>query len=157
MPQFLCVTCCTQFPESTEAPAHCPICEDERQFIADGGQPWTTLDQLRRDHRNEIAAQEPRLTSIETKPAFAVGERAFLLEAAGGNILWDCISLIDDSTIAWIKQRGGLAAIAISHPHYYTTMKLGSGRDIRAFAAGRVHRTPPSELRPFHSSKLFPG
>jgi glyoxylase-like metal-dependent hydrolase (beta-lactamase superfamily II) len=122
MPEFLCVTCGTQFPESAQAPAQCPICEDERQFVGYGGQQWTTLDQLRRNHRNEFAAQEPGLTSIETKPEFAVGERAFLLEAAGGNILWDCLSLIDDSTIAWIKQRGGLTAIAISHPHYYTTM-----------------------------------
>jgi hypothetical protein len=122
MSAFLCVTCGTQFPESPAPPAHCPICEDERQFVGYGGQQWTTLDALRRDHRNEIAAQEPGLTSIETTPAFAVGERAFLLEAAGGNILWDCISLIDDATIAWIQRHGGLAAIAISHPHYYTTM-----------------------------------
>jgi hypothetical protein len=121
MPEFLCVTCGTQFLESAEVPAQCPICEDERQFVGYGGQRWTTLDQLRRDHRNEIAIQEPGLASIETQPAFAVGERVFLLEDAGGNILWDCISLIDDSTIAWIKQRGGLAAIAISHPHYYPT------------------------------------
>jgi glyoxylase-like metal-dependent hydrolase (beta-lactamase superfamily II) len=122
MTAFLCVTCGTQFPESHAPPAHCPICEDERQFVCYSGQQWTTLEALRRDHRNEIAAQEPGLTSIETTPHFAVGERAFLLETAGGNILWDCISLIDDTTIAWIKQRGGLAAIAISHPHYYTTM-----------------------------------
>jgi glyoxylase-like metal-dependent hydrolase (beta-lactamase superfamily II) len=122
MPAFLCVTCGTQFPERAAPPAHCPICEDERQFVGYGGQQWTTLEALRRNHRNEIAAQEARLASIETAPAFAVGERAFLLEAAGGNILWDCISLLDDATIAWIKQRGGLAAIAISHPHYYTTM-----------------------------------
>ena len=122
MPAFLCVTCGTQFPESAAPPAHCPICEDERQFVGYGGQQWTTLDELRHGHRNEIVAQETGLTSIETTPAFAVGERAFLLEAAGGNILWDCISLIDGPTLAWIQQRGGLAAIAISHPHYYTTM-----------------------------------
>ncbi len=122
MPAFVCVTCGTQFPESAAPPAHCPICEDERQFVGYGGQQWTTLADLRRSHRNEIVAQEPGLTAIETTPAFAVGERAFVLEAAGGNVLWDCISLIDDATIAWILQRGGLAAIAISHPHYYTTM-----------------------------------
>ncbi len=122
MPQFLCVTCGTQFPESTQAPAHCPICEDERQFVGYGGQQWTTLAELRNGHRNEIVEQEPGLNSIETAPSFAVGERAFFLQAAGGNILWDCIALLDDATVAWIQQRGGLAAIAISHPHYYTTM-----------------------------------
>ncbi|MCB0154960.1 MAG: MBL fold metallo-hydrolase, partial [Anaerolineae bacterium] len=39
-----------------------------------------------------------------------------------GNILWDCISFIDDDTVAAIRARGGLAAIAISHPHFYSSM-----------------------------------
>jgi hypothetical protein len=37
-------------------------------------------------------------------------------------VLWDCISLIDDATVEIIRGLGGLHAIAISHPHYYTTM-----------------------------------
>ncbi len=31
------------------------------------------------------------------------------------------MSLIDDETVAEIKRLGGLSAIAISHPHYYST------------------------------------
>ncbi|EFJ14070.1 hypothetical protein SELMODRAFT_424002 [Selaginella moellendorffii] len=38
-----------------------------------------------------------------------------------GNILWDCISFLDDATVAIIKSLGGLRAIAISHPYYYST------------------------------------
>jgi hypothetical protein len=38
------------------------------------------------------------------------------------NLLWDCVALLDDATADAIEARGGLAAIAISHPHYYTTM-----------------------------------
>ena len=37
-------------------------------------------------------------------------------------MLWDCISLVTDEAVAEVKKRGGLAAIAISHPHYYTAM-----------------------------------
>jgi glyoxylase-like metal-dependent hydrolase (beta-lactamase superfamily II) len=36
--------------------------------------------------------------------------------------LWDCIPLIDDAAIAAVRARGGIAAIAISHPHYYSGM-----------------------------------
>jgi hypothetical protein len=36
--------------------------------------------------------------------------------------LWDCISLIDDATVTLINGLGGLRAIAISHPHFYTTL-----------------------------------
>ena len=37
-------------------------------------------------------------------------------------MLWDCISLVTDEAIATVKALGGLSAIAISHPHYYTAM-----------------------------------
>jgi hypothetical protein len=37
----------------------------------------------------------------------------------GANVLWDGISLIDDATIEAVHSLGGLAAIAISHPHYF--------------------------------------
>ena len=37
-------------------------------------------------------------------------------------MLWDCVTLLDDDTAAAVERRGGLAAIAISHPHYYSAM-----------------------------------
>jgi hypothetical protein len=37
-------------------------------------------------------------------------------------VLWDCIALIDDATVDLLNGMGGVSAIAISHPHYYTTM-----------------------------------
>src|SRR5262249_50759207 len=39
-----------------------------------------------------------------------------------GNILWDCVAFLDDATTKRLRELGGVAAIAISHPHYYTTM-----------------------------------
>ena len=54
--------------------------------------------------------------------AFAIAQRALLLQAEGGNILWDCISFIDDATVEIVRALGGIAAIAISHPHYYSSM-----------------------------------
>jgi hypothetical protein len=45
-----------------------------------------------------------------------------LVQSPGGNVLWDCISMIDDATVEAVLNLGGLAAIAISHPHYYSSM-----------------------------------
>lgn len=42
----LCVTCGTQFPPSDRPPEHCPICEDERQFVGLEGQQWIPLEKL---------------------------------------------------------------------------------------------------------------
>ena len=122
MNAYLCATCGTQYCPSERPPAACPICLDERQYVGLNGQAWTTLDELRRERANELHAPEPGLTQILTKPAFAINQRAHLVEAPGGNILWDCIALLDDATAAFVRGRGGLAGIAISHPHYYTTM-----------------------------------
>ena len=122
MLNYLCKTCGTQFPITDNPPAHCPICEDERQYIGWAGQQWTTLDTLRREHRNNFLVEEPNLTSIITSPAFAIGQRALLVQTPGGNVLWDCISLIDDETVQTVRSMGGIKAIAISHPHFYSSM-----------------------------------
>jgi len=66
---------------------------------------------------------EADLFEIHTQPAFAIGQRALLLRTPHGNVLWDCISLLDDATDALVRALGGITSIAISHPHYYTCMQ----------------------------------
>jgi hypothetical protein len=122
MENFICVQCGTQFAESAQPPPECPICEDERQFVRHAGQVWTTLKRLAVDHHNHFEEEAPHLLGIGTEPEFAIGQRALLVQSPGGNLLWDCIALLDDQTIVEIGARGGVRAIAISHPHYYTTM-----------------------------------
>src|ERR1700682_5901114 len=118
----VCVTCGTRFPKSPQPPEHCPICEDERQFVGFHGQEWTTLEDLSKNHCNLIRDEEPALPSNAADPISAIGKRAFLIETPEGNLLWDCITLLDDATRAFVAEHGGVCAIAISHPHYYTTM-----------------------------------
>src|SRR6266568_2506032 len=122
MQNFICVQCGTQFAKTTEPPAQCAICEDERQFVRHQGQQWTTLEKLKTDHYNRLEEEGPHLLGIGTEPEFAIGQRALLLQSPAGNLLWDCISLLDDKTIAEVKARGGIRAIAISHPHFYSSM-----------------------------------
>jgi hypothetical protein len=122
MSRFICTACGTQYPDSAQAPAQCIICEEERQYVPARGQSWTTLDVLRVTHANSFREYEDGLIGIGTQPQFAIGQRALLLRTGGGNVLWDCISLLDDATVTLIKSLGGLKAIAISHPHFYTTM-----------------------------------
>ena len=122
MPAFICTACGTQYPPSAAAPAQCPICEEERQYVPARGQTWSTQDALARSHFNCFRQHEPGLIGIGTQPQFAIGQRGLIVMTPHGNILWDCISMLDAATIALIKGIGGLKAIAISHPHFYTTM-----------------------------------
>ena len=79
------------------------------------------MEELRSKHKNEIR-DDNGLTGIGTTPSFAIGQRALLVPSAEGNLLWDCITVLDDATIAAVRERGGLRAIAISHPHYYSAL-----------------------------------
>ncbi|MCW3474519.1 MBL fold metallo-hydrolase [Limobrevibacterium gyesilva] len=146
MTAFICVTCGTQFAPSGTAPSACPICQDERQYIGAGGQRWTTLEALRRTHMNAWRQYEPDLVGIGTMPAFAIGQRALLLRTPAGNILWDCITLLDDATVALVKALGGIGSIAISHPHYYSSMiewAQAFGATIWLHEADRAHVMHP--------------
>jgi glyoxylase-like metal-dependent hydrolase (beta-lactamase superfamily II) len=122
MPAFICNTCGTQYSPSEDPPPMCSICTDERQFVPASGQSWITLERLRNSHANKFRQLAPGLIIIETTPVFGIGQRAFLARTPGGNVLWDCIALIDDATIDILNGLGGVTSIAISHPHYYTTM-----------------------------------
>lgn len=135
MSAFICNACGTQYPPSASPPAVCPICTDERQFVPASGQSWTTLEGLRASHSNKFRQLAPGLMTIETTPAFAINQRAILARTPGGNVLWDCIALLDEATIALLQGLGGISAIAISHPHYYTTMVEWS----RAFGGAPIH------------------
>jgi glyoxylase-like metal-dependent hydrolase (beta-lactamase superfamily II) len=78
--------------------------------------------------KNTFREYEPYLTGIGTEPHFAIGQRALLVQTDSGNVLWDCISFLDDETVSAIQQRGGIKAIAISHPHFYSSMVAWADR-----------------------------
>ncbi len=119
MTQFICRTCGTQYPEAAAPPRSCAICQDERQHIPPEGQRWTSMAELRATFRNRITELEPGLFEIVTEPRFAIGQRALLVTTGAGNLLWDCLSLIDEETVAGLTLLGGVQRMAISHPHFY--------------------------------------
>lgn len=122
MKNYVCTTCSTQFSASEQPPGSCPICEDERQYVNHEGQSWTTAEAVNKNYKAVVKKKEPHLYGIGMTPSFGIGQRSLLIQSPGGNILWDCIGLIDDTMIDLINGLGGLSAIAISHPHYYTSM-----------------------------------
>lgn len=122
MQAYFCATCGTGFPPSVHPPAHCPTCEDERQYIGANGQAWTTLAELQSRHKTDIRELEPGLFGVGATPGIAIGQRALVVAQPGGGVMWDCTPLVTDEAVARIKALGGLRAIAISHPHFFTAM-----------------------------------
>lgn len=115
----MCATCGMQYAAPRP---DCPVCLDERQYVPAGGQRWTSLAELRGAHTGRIEAQGPGLVGVGSVDRVGIGQRALLVQARSGNILWDCVGYLDDDVVARITELGGIGAIAISHPHYYTAM-----------------------------------
>src|SRR6266851_2651856 len=118
MPAFICTACGTQYAPADAPPGACPICTDERQFVPASGQSWTTLEGLRNAHSNKFRRLATGLMTIETTPAFGIGQRAILARTPAGNVLWDCLTLVrlgghfDGGTVLhwadWSEGRGVL-------------------------------------------------
>ena len=121
MPRYVCATCAAQFPDGDAPPDLCPICTDARQYVPEDGQRWTSIDELAATHANEVR-EDAELLGMGTEPSLAIGQRALLVPFGERFVMWDCVTYFDDDAAAAIERRGGLAAIAISHPHYYSGM-----------------------------------
>jgi hypothetical protein len=159
MQAYICVTCGVQYESSDAPPQHCKICEDDRQYISPSGQTWSTLEALNLRHKNIFELIAPNVYAIYTTPSFAIGQRAHLIISPSGNILWDCITVLDATTIALTNALGGIKAIAISHPHYFSTIAEWSKAfgDVPVYINGRdeqwLARTSES-IKLWHKDEL---
>ena len=117
MERHICMTCGTAHAPAATPPEACAVCLDERQYVGHGGQRWTTLAALAASHEPRVEEAEPGLVGVGLEPPFAIGQRALLVDG----LLWDCVPLVD-GLAERIEAPRAPEAVAISHPHYYSTM-----------------------------------
>ncbi len=118
---FVCVTCGTQHAPTAHPPPVCRICTDDRQHVGWLGQEWTTHDRLAASLHNRIE-MDGDLLGVGIVERFAIPQRGLLAPTDAGNVLWDCISVVTDHAVRQLNAAGGVDAIAISHPHFYSAM-----------------------------------
>ena len=92
----LCETCGTQYDRELSS---CPICSDERQYVGWNGQRWITLETLAQNHKVRLE-DDAGIPAIGTLPAFAIDQRALLLQTARHRIMWECVSLVTPEAVA---------------------------------------------------------
>jgi len=164
MAVWICKTCGAQHPPGDAPPLACAICLDERQYVGANGQEWLDRDSIGSSHANDWRAVEPGLVGIGLMPAIAIGQRALLVQTPAGNVLWDCVPMLDDTTAARLRALGGVKAMCFSHPPFYTGMVEWSealgGVPIRLPEADLAHVMRPSPLiEPWSGDRLdiLPG
>ena len=155
-PAIVCSNCSAYFSPDREPPTVCPLCDDDRGALPRKGQSWTTSAELRLKHHTVTREHEPGLLGIGTEPPIMPGHRALLVQTSEGNVLWDCISLIDEAAIEAVKERGPLCAIAVSHPT--STVPWLSGATLSTeypfTCTQRTERGLPTPIPPSFTGKV---
>jgi hypothetical protein len=114
---WICATCAV---EHSTRPAACAICADERQWVPEGGQQWTTPAELAAaGHRTIVTELEPNLIGIEADPRVGIGQQMKVVVTPEGLLLWDPIGFLDAAAVERIRSLGEVRAIVASHPHMY--------------------------------------
>ena len=103
----------------TSRPPRAAVCLDDRQYVGRDGQRWTTHDELAATLHLRIE-DDDGLLGIGIAEPFAIPQRALVVREGGMTVLWDCVSVVDAAR-QW-NNVGEIDAIAISHPHFYSSM-----------------------------------
>lgn len=114
---WICVTCGVEHADSPHPPEHCAICSDDRQWVPQTGQSWTTQDELAGAHEFVITELEPDLFTITLDPEFAIGQHTLLVRTPAGNLLWEPSGFMTAAMVEAVRDLGGVAAVTASHPH----------------------------------------
>lgn len=159
----VCRTCGAHLPGDAPPPGLCPICDEPRQYVKESGQTWGRHDALLTGHAPRIVPEAFGLTGVGLEPALAIGQRALLVPTPEGNVLWDCVPLLHEVTIEHLQELGGVHAVAVSHPHFYTGVARFAeafGADVFLHAADRAFVTHPHTRLRFwdgERQRLFGG
>jgi hypothetical protein len=114
----ICRTCAVE--HAGDLPALCRICADERQYIPRSGQQWVSLNELGIEGQRVVVEElEPGLIELYCRPEVGIGQHSKLVCTPAGNLLWDPVGFLDEESVAAVRERGEVVAIAASHPHMF--------------------------------------
>ncbi|RDI65611.1 hydrolase [Nocardia pseudobrasiliensis] len=124
MTTWICDGCGLEHSDSVAPPGRCVLASDavgdeERGDLGPHGR-WTTHDELARTpHRTDHRDHGRGVHSLRREPRFAIGHWSFVVRTPHGNLLWDPPAYLDDEILTRVRELGGIAAIATSHPHMF--------------------------------------
>ena len=114
---WVCATCGV---EHASRPDVCAICDDERQWVPEQGQRWTTLDELAAAGTRVVVDElEPGLLGLRAEPGVGIGPTTKVVVTQAGSLLWDPLGFVDDEAVAAVLAHGPVVAVVASHPHMF--------------------------------------
>ncbi|MFK4729901.1 MBL fold metallo-hydrolase [Agromyces mediolanus] len=124
VPVLQCAVCGVEY-DRRRLPDVCPICADERQYLAaDRQQHW--VDPADYAGAIRVFETEPGLWSIAVEGGPGIDQQAQLIVTEAGNVMVEVPASITERAVEAVRALGPVAAIIASHPHMYGVQSLWS-------------------------------
>lgn len=123
-----CRVCGVEYDTRT-LPELCPICADDRQYLApDGAQHWVDPYEYGRRHDGDVQVVElePGLWAVNGPRGVGIGQQAKIIATSIGTVMVDAPAVITPSAIEAVATLGPTLAIIPSHPHMFGLQSLWS-------------------------------
>ncbi|EIN11210.1 hypothetical protein PUNSTDRAFT_98270 [Punctularia strigosozonata HHB-11173 SS5] len=126
--KVICKTCGAQYPHEERDLSACVICLDDRQYVPESGQAWTSLRELLDEDVQttlEPWKHDNNVLRIKNEPGVGISQTPILLLTERGYIIWDCSAYMSPSALhtiqGYFSENRPFLGIAISHPHFYNS------------------------------------
>lgn len=117
-----CSVCGVEY-DAANLPVLCPICADERQYLAsDGRQHWTHPTEF--DGEIDLVELEPDLWGLTVRGAVGIGQQAKVAVTPSGVVMVDVPAAITSAAVAAVAALGPARAIIPTHPHMFGVQSL---------------------------------
>lgn len=117
-----CSVCGVEY-DAADLPELCPICDDERQYLAsDGRQHWT--DPAKFDGGIDVVELETDLWGLTVRGGVGIGQQAKVAVTPEGTVMVDVPAAINTAAVSAVSALGPMRAIIPSHPHMFGVQSL---------------------------------
>ncbi|RBP67049.1 hypothetical protein DFO66_102102 [Brevibacterium sanguinis] len=136
-PIVQCAVCGVE-RDAGDLPELCPICADERQYLApDRRQTWVRWEDFAGEI--DVVEREPGLWGLDVSGGVGIGQQAKVIVTDAGTVMVDVPAAITAEAVAAVRALGPMRAIIPTHPHMFGVQSLWSqalgGVDVLVSAA----------------------
>lgn len=118
LPSYIC-TNCGFWQKYFRRPERCPVCEDARHVLPEGGYEFLTAAEMGERVRCVREEVEPGVWKFSVEPAVGISPSGYLIVSDDGNVAFEGCPFYDEEALGHMESLGGVEFVSASHPHTY--------------------------------------
>ena len=118
LPAYLC-TNCGFWQKYFRRPDRCPVCEDSRHVLPEGGYEFLTVEEMGRRVECVWDEVEEGIWRYSIRPAVGISPSGYVIRTEEGNVAFEGAPFYSPEVLEHIESIGGVDYLSASHPHTY--------------------------------------